>query len=123
MDYNLVNFTKYCLGYVKLTRQRSLLAQQRYAVNLPQELFGLVGLLNGDTDGSLGELINLKTFYSYDPKRVPESERDTYDQEKALAVKIEEIYNKYRNDQFRKQIAFSFGHFEVELPLFSLGIL
>ncbi len=117
MEHNLLNFTKYCLGYVKLTRQRGLAAQQRYAVNLPSEYFGLVGLLNGDTDGELGELINLKTFYSFDPKRVPETEREKYDREKELATKIEEIYNKYRNDQFRKQIAFSFGYFEVEIPL------
>lgn len=117
MEHNLENFTKYCLGYVKLTRQRGLAAQQKYAVNLPSEYCGLVGLLNGDTDGSPGELINLETFYSYDPKRVPEAEREKYEREKALANKIEDIYNKYRNDQFRKQIVFSFGYFEVELPL------
>jgi len=102
MEQNLGNFIKYCLGYVKLTRQRGLAAQQKYAVNIPAEYCGLVGLLNGDTDGSLGELINLETFYSYDPKRVPEAEREKYEREKALANKIEDIYNKYRNDQFRK---------------------
>lgn len=113
----MLNFIKYCLGYVKLTRQRGFLAQQKYAVNLPQEYLGLQGLLNGGTDDSLGELINLETFYSYDPKKVPENKRGKYEQEKELANEIEEIYNKYRNDQFTKQIIFSFGYFEIEIPI------
>ena len=72
MEQNLTNFIKYCLGYVKLTRERTVAAQQKYSVDLPSEHFTLAGLLNGDTDGSLGELINLETFYGYDPKKVPE---------------------------------------------------
>ena len=117
MEQNLANFIKYCLGYVKLTRERTVVAQQKYSVELPKEHFGLLGLLNGDIDGGIGELINLDTFYSYDPKEVPKSKKEQYEKEKELANKIEDIYNKYRNDQFTKQIVFNFGYFEIEIPI------
>lgn len=117
LENNLQNFIKYCLGYVKITRERTTAAQQKYSVELPKEYFGLAGLLNGDTDGNLGELINLETFYAYDPKGVPEYKEKKYLAEKILANKIEEIYNKYRNDQFTKQIVFNFGYFEIEIPV------
>ena len=121
MDNNLSNFIKYCLGYVKLTRERTALAQQKYSVNLPTEFFGLLGLLNGDTDEKVGELVNLKTFYKYDPKDVPEDEVGDYEKEKELANKIDDIYSKYRNDQYTKQIILSFGYFEIEIPIESNG--
>lgn len=117
MEQNLTNFIKYCLGYVKLTREKTVAAQQKYSVNLPKEHFGLTGLLNGDSDGSIGELINLETFYAYDPKEVPKAKKEQHEKEKELANKIEDIYNKYRNDQFTKQIVFNFGYFEIELPI------
>ncbi|MFA7654333.1 MAG: AAA domain-containing protein [Candidatus Magasanikbacteria bacterium] len=114
---NIQNFIKYCLGYVKITRERTTLAQQKCSVNLPTEFFGLLGLLNGDTDGKVGELINLNTFYKYDPNDVPESELDDYEKEKELANKIEDIYNKHRNDQYTKQVILNFGYFEIEIPV------
>lgn len=117
MASDLQGFIKYCLGYIKLTRERTVLAQQKYSVNLPTEYFGLLGLLNGDTDNKLGELIDLKTFYKYDPKDVPESEKSNYEKEKELANKVEDIYNKHRNDQYTKQIVLNFGYFEVEIPI------
>src|SRR3989344_2933962 len=121
MEQNLTNFIKYCLGYVKLTRERTVAAQQKYSVDLPSEYFTLAGLLNGDTDGNLGELINLETFYGYDPKKVPEKKAEQYEKERELANKIEDIYNKYRNDQFTKQIVFNFGYFEIEIPIEANG--
>jgi len=117
MEQKLANFIKYCLGYIRLTRERTVASQQKYSVNLPKEHFSIAGLLNGDVDGSLAEIINLETFYSYDPKEVPKTKLEQYAKEKDLANKIEDIYNKYRNDQFTKQIVFSFGYFEVELPI------
>lgn len=117
MDNNLSNFIKYCLGYVKLTRERAVLAQQKYSVYLPAECFGLIGLLNGDADEKVGELIDLKTFYKYNPKDVPKDEMGEYEKEKELANKINDIYSKYRNDQYTKQIILSFGYFEIEIPI------
>lgn len=67
---DLADFIKYCLGYVKLTQRKRLSLQQKYATNIPRESFGLIGLLNLDLDGQLSELINLETFYSYDPKNM-----------------------------------------------------
>ncbi len=113
----LIDYIKYCLGYIKLTRQKALSAQQKHSVVIPKEHFNLLGLLNGDLDGSLAEPIVLPTFYSLDPKNIPDDRKADYEKEKLLANKIEEIYNAQRNDQFTKQIALSFGHFEVELPL------
>ncbi|MFA6322136.1 MAG: AAA domain-containing protein [Candidatus Buchananbacteria bacterium] len=117
MNNELLNFIKYCLGYVKLTRERTALAQQKYSVNIPTEYFGLLGLLNGDADGKIAELIDLKTFYKFDPKDVPEEDLENYEKEKELANKIEDIYNKNRNDQYTKQIILSFGYFEIEIPI------
>lgn len=117
MEPNLVNFIKYCLGYVKVTRERTVAAQQKYSVNLPEEYFELIGLLNGDTDGNVGELINLETFYAYDPKEVPKTKIELYEKEKEFANKVEDICNKYRNDQFTKEIIFNFGYFEIEIPI------
>ncbi len=123
MDKELLNYIKYCLGYVRITREKTAVAQQKYSVNLPTEYFELVGLLNGDTDGNVGELINLETFYKYDPKKVPKEEKEDCEKEKTFANKIEDIYNKYRNDQFTKQIVLNFGYFEVELPIEENGVL
>ena len=117
MEQNLKHFIKYCYGYISLTRQRTIAAQQRDSTHLPEECFGLLGLLNLDLDGKIEELINLETFYSLDPKNVTEEKRNKYEQEKALANKIEDIYNKYRNNQFTKQILINFGYFKVEIPI------
>jgi len=113
---NLANFIKYCLGYVKITHERTVIAHQKDPINLSKEHFSLMKLFEHGNN-SIGELINLNTFYSYDPKEVPESKREQYEKEKELANKIENIYNKYHNDQFTKQIAFSFGYFEIEIPI------
>lgn len=117
MDISIGNFIKYCMGYIKLTRNRNLASQQKSALDLPKDYFNLGGLLNGDADGKLGELINLETFYSLDPKEVTEETEKEYKKQKELANKIEDAYNKYRNDPFTKQIVCSFGYFEIEIPI------
>jgi len=117
MEQNLVNFIKYCLAYAKITRERTFAAQQKYSVTLLKEYFALHALLNEDIDADLGEEVKLKVFYEYDPNDVPEEKSEQYEKEKRLANKIENIYHKYQNDQFTKQIVFSFGYFEIELPI------
>lgn len=117
MNGNLVNFIKYSLGYVRLTRQKTALSQRKYSVSLSPDTFSLLGLLNGEEDGNLSELIDLKSFYVYDPNDVPDEERDSYEKEKELANKIDDIYSKYRNDPYTKQIILNFGYFEIEIPL------
>lgn len=117
MQSDLTNFIKYCLGYVKITRASRTIGQQKDAVNLPADYLALEGLLNGDSDGNLGELLNFATFYKYDPKKVPEEEKEKYEEEKKLVKLLEDIYNKYKNDQFTKEIILNFGYFQVELPI------
>jgi len=118
-ELNLINFIKYCLGYIKLTRQRTFALQQKYSANLTAEHFNLIDLLNNDIEKNTGEAINLKTFYSYDPKQVTEDIQEEYEMEKELANKIEEIYSKYKNDQFTKHVIINFGYFEIEIPVVS----
>lgn len=113
----LSNFIKYCLGYVKLTQQRTFISAQKDSLDLSNEYFNLSGLLNGETDGELGELIDLSIFYSLDPNDVDEKREKQYNKEKELANKIETIYNKQRNNPFTKQVVCSFGFFEIEIPL------
>ncbi len=114
---DLNKFIKYCLGYIQLTRQRAFAVQQKSAVEFPKKYFELSGLLNGEEDDALGETIALPLFYDLDPKEVKKEQRDEYEKQKMFAAKIEDIYNKYRNDPFTKQIAFSFGYFEIEIPI------
>jgi hypothetical protein len=117
MDIELSKFIKYCLGYVQLTRQRSFIVQQKSAVEFPKGYLDLVGLLNGDEDDALGETIALPLFYNLDPKEVKKEQKEKYEEQKAFALRIDEIYNKYRNDPFTKQVVFSFGYFEIEIPI------
>lgn len=119
-EQKLSNFLKYCLGYIKLTRQRTFAAQQRSSAELPRAYFSLLGLLNGDIDGEVGEKVNLRTFYDLDPKQVTKKQQKKYEEEKAIAGKLERIYNEYRNNPFQKQIVFNFGYFEIELPVIEL---
>lgn len=116
-DLDLNKFIKYCLGYVQLTRQRAFAVQQKSAVEFPKKYFTLQGLLNGVEDGELGEVIDLPLFYKLDPKEVKKDDKEEYERQKALAAKIEDVYNKFRNDPFTKQVVFSFGYFEIEIPL------
>lgn len=113
----LENYIKYCLGYIKLTRRRSYLAQLKLSVDISENYFDLRGLLNGDLDGRESEQIKLETFYSFDPKKVPEEKLKEYEEQKSIASKIEEIYNKYRNTPYTKQILLNFGYLKIEIPI------
>jgi len=114
---SLLNFIKYCLGYIKLTRQRSFILQSKLAIKLPEHFFNLTELLESDIDENAGKLINLETFYSLDPQKITKENQKQYNEEQSIAKKIEEIYNKGRNDPYTKQIFFSFGYYEVEIPV------
>jgi very-short-patch-repair endonuclease len=114
--FDLTRYIKYCLGYVRLTTQKALTLQQKYSIQLPKEYFNLSSLLNHNLDNKIGEPIKLEIFTSYDPKKVPKELKDSYENEKLLANKIEELYNKYKNDPYTKQIVLNFGYFYLEVP-------
>lgn len=115
MNMDLSNFIKYCLGYIKLTRQRHFLAQKKFSVELAEKYLDLTTILSAE--GETQQMINLEVFYKFDPKKVPEEDRQQYEEEKAIALKIEDIYSKHMNDQFTKQVSLSFGYFEIEVPI------
>ena len=114
---SLTNFIKYCLGYIKLTHQRSFLCQTKFAVRLPEDCFDLKGLLESDVNDGIRKLINLENFYFFEPKNIPDEIKEKYYKEKLIAEKLDEIYNKSKNDPYTKQIVFSFGYYEIEVPI------
>ena len=121
MQYNLVNFVKYCLGYVKLTRKRSLVSRDNEFLKLSNKYLDLSQILFDLDDENISSkasgLIHFDVFYKYYPKEVPDNKLAKYEKEKAIAQKIEDLCNKYRTDQYTKQILLQFGCFEIELPI------
>jgi very-short-patch-repair endonuclease len=117
MPMELIDYIKYCLGYIKLSRQKALSSQEKQSLSIPKEYFSLMGLLNGDLDGNVSEELTLPVFYTLDPKDIPAEKADQYAREKAIASKVEDLYNIQKNDEFTKQIVLSFGYFEIELPV------
>jgi superfamily I DNA and/or RNA helicase/very-short-patch-repair endonuclease len=115
MNHNL-NFIKYCLGYLRLTRKRTFTSQHKFSVNLPHEYFSLINFLTQKAEDA-GEAIRLESFYGTDPKKVSKDTEPQYKHEKEIAKKLEDIYNEYRNEQFTKQIILKFGHVEIELAI------
>lgn len=71
--------------------------------------------MNGDTDGNLSEIIRLDTYYGHDPKDVPEELKEQYEKEKAIALQVDQVYNKAKNDTYTKEIVLKFGRFEFEV--------
>ncbi|MFH1825225.1 MAG: AAA domain-containing protein [Candidatus Firestonebacteria bacterium] len=115
MNNILQNFIKYCLGYINITRQKAFTLQQKYSVSL-NSYFLLNDLLKSDIDIDSAIIVNLDTFYKYDPGKVTKENQNIYEEQKIIANKLEEINNEYKNDQFRKQIILNFGFFQIEIP-------
>lgn len=107
---------KYCLGYIRLTSRRSYNVQDKYSAFLDDSIFDLSEFLSSDISESRACLVNLHVFYSANPNDLPKELEKQYIKEKLIAEKIEEIYNKYKNDEFTKQINLNFGYYEIELP-------
>ncbi|MEK7646499.1 MAG: AAA domain-containing protein [Patescibacteria group bacterium] len=115
MNFSLNSYIKYCLGYLSLTRPTGFNRGTSIDIKIPQEYFSLSKLTNGDTDGSLSEIINLDYYYNTDPKDVTEENEEKYKKEKALALQLDEIYSKAKNDTFTKETILRFGRFDFEV--------
>lgn len=113
---SITNFIKYCLGYIKLTTISLLRSRNRITLPLEQKYFDLTRFLQGELKDDGGEIVNLETFYKFDPKEVPEELINDYNFEKNLAKFLEELYNQYKNNEFTKQLNLNFGYFQIELP-------
>ncbi len=115
MEFSLNSYIKYCLGYLSLTRPTGFNRGTSLDIKLPQKYFSLPLLINGDTDGNLSEIVNLDCYYNTDPKDITDKIADQYREEKALALQIDEIYNKAKNDTFTKETILRFGKFDFEV--------
>lgn len=113
-DYSLENFIKYCLGYIGLINP----AFSRYRV-FTEPLDGSVldpeFIFNLDVNETDVLPINLTEFYGLNPNELNEETERAYFKQKALAQKIEEIKNKYKVNEYTKQITLNFGYFKVEI--------
>lgn len=112
---SLKNLLKYCLGYVKLINP----SLSRYKLSTdpidetilsPDELFAF----NPNEEAEI--LLNLKEFYELNPKDLTDENKEAYLKQKSLALKLEEIKNKFKVDEYTKQINLNFGYFKVEVP-------
>jgi hypothetical protein len=115
MNFSLNSYIKYCLGYLSLTKPTGFNRGTSLDIKLPQEYFSLENLINGDIDGNLSETVKLDCYYDTDPKDISEEIAEQYKKEKALALQIEEIYSKAKNDTFTKETILRFGRFEFEV--------
>ncbi len=100
---------------MSLTRPNGFNKGTSLDIKLPQKYFSLSNLINGDTDGSLSEIVNLDCYYNTDPKDISDKIAEKYKEEKALALQIEEIYSKAKNDTFTKETILRFGRFDFEV--------
>ncbi|PIS14796.1 hypothetical protein COT64_00745 [Candidatus Shapirobacteria bacterium CG09_land_8_20_14_0_10_39_12] len=112
---NLGNLLKYCLGYIKLINP----ALSRYKIftePLEPDIFDSDTFFNLEINGDNSILINLKEFYELNPKDLTEENQEIYLRQKSLALKLEEIKDKYKVDEYIKQVNLNFGYFRVEIP-------
>jgi len=113
-DINLKNLLSYCSGYIKLINP----ALSRYKLST-EDLTSYFNLDNIETSDVAEEkklLIDLKDFYQLNPKELTDENKEEYLNQKSIALKLEEIKNKYKVDEFTKQINLNFGYFKVEIP-------
>lgn len=115
MNFSLNSYIKYCLGYLSLTRPTGFNRGTSLDIKLPEKYFSLKHLLDGDTDGNLSEIVGLDVYYTTDPKNIPEKIELIYKEQKDLALKIDEVYNKAKNDTYTKETLLRFGRFEFEV--------
>ena len=139
-EIDLSKYVKYARDYLNLSRGfRSGGRSSVSSTNLSEDIFDLVGLLNGDLDGHLSEEINLQ--YVYNAETEEEKETDEYKKEEKIAQGLENLIFKFKNNQFTQElrIKFCFVKYQgraidpetgeltdfqdFEAPLCSIGIL
>ncbi|MEI6478176.1 MAG: AAA domain-containing protein [bacterium] len=115
-EINLQNYLKYCLGYLRLTTRPILRRSQDSSVTLPGKYFSLERFLIED---DLVQEVDLPTFNEFSPldlEKQSEEIRVAYEEEKKLAMSIEALHNKFKNDEFTKELKLNFGFYRVSLP-------
>jgi superfamily I DNA and/or RNA helicase/very-short-patch-repair endonuclease len=114
LEAKLQNFVKYCLDYIKLTERKYFEIQIRNAFKLPNKIFDFKKFISQEDEEK--EIVNLQIFYNYSALNVPNDLKNTYEEEREIAKKLEDIYNKVKNDPFTKQGIVNFGYYEIFIP-------
>lgn len=112
---NISDLLKYCLGYIKLINPASA-RFKLFTDPLDETIFNTSFMFDFNPAEETSLLINLKEFYEIYPKDVVEEVEAVWLKQKSMALRLEEIKNKYRVDEFTKQITLNFGYFKVEIP-------
>lgn len=112
---NISDLLKYCLGYIKLVNPSSA-RLKLFTDPLDESIFDTSFMFNLNPAEETSLLINLKEFYEINPKDVTEEVETTWLKQKSIALRLEEIKNKYKVDEFTKQVTLNFGYFKVEIP-------
>ena len=115
-EINLQNYLKYCLGYLRITTKPVLRRQQDGSVTLPGKYFSLERFLLED---DLVQEVDLPTFSDLSPldlDKQSEEVRADYEEQKSLANAIEALHNKFKNDEFTKELKLNFGFYKISLP-------
>ena len=100
---------------MSLTRPNGFGRGSSLDIKLPEKYFNISGLLNGDSDGSLSEIVDLNIYYETDSKDVSKEISSEYKEQKEIALQINEIYNKAKNDTYTKEVLLRFGLFDFEV--------
>lgn len=112
---NISDLLKYCLGYIKLINPAAA-RLKLFTDPLDETIFDTSFMFNLNPAEETSLLINLKEFYEINPKDVTELVEATWLKQKSIALRLEEIKNKYKLDEFTKQVTLNFGYFKVEIP-------
>lgn len=115
MEFNLQSFIKYCQGYLALTQSSGYKNSGGMSLELDKKYFNLLNLLNGDNDGNIKEVVNLSVYYDNYPKSIPTDLKELYSSEKSLALNLDSILNKTKNDSYTKELVLRFGKFDFEV--------
>ncbi len=114
-EITLEKLLNYCLGYIKLinpsfSRYKVYTDPIDLSILDPQFIFSL------DPNENSTLNLNMKEFYTLNPKELSEETEEEYLKQKTLATKLEEIKNKYKVDEYTKQVNLNFGYFKIEIP-------
>lgn len=111
---NLRDLLNYSLGYIKLINP-SFSRYRIFTETLTSDILDPTSIFSTEHQEDQ-ILLHLNEFYELTPKELTEENREKYLAQKALAKKLEEIRNRYKIDEYTKQINLNFGYFNVEVP-------
>jgi len=135
---DLSKYVKYARDYLNISRGfRKNINASKLDIDI-SKYFDLIGLLNGDLDGEIQELVKIEEFYN--AKSEEEKEIKEYRKQEKVAQQLENLIFKYKNNEFTQELRLSFCNItyngrrtdpetgeltefeKIEQPLCSIGI-